>query len=200
MMSDRERWDSKYEGPLGQRENPPDPFVVHALGLIDEPGGSDSHSASPSGEQPPAALDLASGTGRHALFLAERGWRVQAWDVSPVGLGVLEKRAAARGRVVVAHSLDLLKEPFPEQAGFQLLVAVDFFDRGLFERLPELVQPGGHMIFRTFTREWPGPKPPDRFRLEVGELEKLMQADSRWNVRDLRESGGRAGVLAKRMS
>ena len=43
------------------------------------------------GELPPgAAVDLAAGEGRHALFLAERGWRTTAVDFADVGL--------ARGR------------------------------------------------------------------------------------------------------
>src|SRR4051795_9301593 len=32
------------------------------------------------------AVDLAAGEGRHALWLAERGWRVTAVDFSDVGL------------------------------------------------------------------------------------------------------------------
>lgn len=36
--------------------------------------------------QPGDAVDLAAGEGRHALWLASRGWRVTAVDFSPVGL------------------------------------------------------------------------------------------------------------------
>ena len=40
------------------------------------------------GDLPPGdAVDLAAGEGRHALWLAARGWRVTAVDFSAVGLG-----------------------------------------------------------------------------------------------------------------
>ena len=35
------------------------------------------------------ALDLACGTGRHAIFLAESNWKVTAIDNSAVGIGSL---------------------------------------------------------------------------------------------------------------
>src|SRR5205814_10640053 len=35
------------------------------------------------------ALDLAAGPGRHALYLAELGYRVSAWDIAEVGLQVM---------------------------------------------------------------------------------------------------------------
>ncbi len=39
------------------------------------------------GLPPGDAVDLAAGEGRHALWLADRGWRVTAVDFSAVGLG-----------------------------------------------------------------------------------------------------------------
>ena len=42
---------------------------------------------------PGRALDLACGAGRHAIFLASRGWQVTAVDASPVGI-----KLARRGR------------------------------------------------------------------------------------------------------
>lgn len=46
---------------------------------------------------PGAALDVACGAGRNAVWLAERGWRVTAIDFSPVALGLARELAAARG-------------------------------------------------------------------------------------------------------
>ena len=46
---------------------------------------------------PGRALDLATGTGRHALRLAEAGFEVDALDISAVALGMARERAAARG-------------------------------------------------------------------------------------------------------
>jgi tellurite methyltransferase len=44
-----------------------------------------------------AALDLGCGVGRHALFLAEAGLQVDAFDGSETGLDVLRASAASRG-------------------------------------------------------------------------------------------------------
>ncbi len=46
------------------------------------------------------AVDLAAGEGRHALWLAARGWEVTAVDFSPVGLATGARRAAE-------HNLDV---------------------------------------------------------------------------------------------
>jgi tellurite methyltransferase len=43
------------------------------------------------------ALDLGCGVGRHALFLAEAGFAVEAIDGSPVGIAEAGRSAAARG-------------------------------------------------------------------------------------------------------
>jgi len=46
--------------------------------------------------RPGAALDLACGSGRNAVWLAEQGWRVTAVDYSAVALGLARDLAAAR--------------------------------------------------------------------------------------------------------
>lgn len=38
-------------------------------------------------------LDLGCGTGKHTIFLAERGFSVQATDLSPAGLEIAERKA-----------------------------------------------------------------------------------------------------------
>src|SRR6056297_3067583 len=43
------------------------------------------------------ALDLATGTGRNAVFLAERGYRVDGLDQSREGLRIARENAAAAG-------------------------------------------------------------------------------------------------------
>ena len=46
---------------------------------------------------PGAALDLACGAGRNAVWLAERGWRVTGVDFSDVALGMARDLAVSRG-------------------------------------------------------------------------------------------------------
>ncbi|MFA5891973.1 MAG: methyltransferase domain-containing protein [Actinomycetota bacterium] len=46
---------------------------------------------------PGRAIDVGAGEGRHSLWLASQGWRVDALDVSAVGLRSLASRAEERG-------------------------------------------------------------------------------------------------------
>jgi len=182
MEDDRARWDEKYRGRLGRERKPPDPFVLACLDELGEARGRD-------------ALDLAAGAGRHALELARRGFRVQAWDVSPVGLELLGRAATEAGLVVERRTVDLIAARLELAPELDLVCIVDFLDRPLWSRLHELVRPGGHVIARTFTLDWPGSKPPAAYRLELGELESGLEGLE--TVR-YEEGGGRAGVLAVR--
>jgi 2-polyprenyl-3-methyl-5-hydroxy-6-metoxy-1,4-benzoquinol methylase len=53
------------------------------------------------------ALCLAEGEGRNAVFLAERGWDVEAVDLSEVGLTKARKLAGERGVGITTTALDL---------------------------------------------------------------------------------------------
>ena len=182
MTTDRERWDAKYTAAGDRPLDAPDDFVVHALDRLDLDG-------IPLG----AAVDIAAGRGRHALELARRGWRTTAWDVSPVGLAELERAAAEAGYKVPTRALDLLASEPPVNESFDLVVIVNFLDRALFDRLDQLVRPGGHALLTTFTTERPGTRPPLDYCLEPGELERRFGSA----VVVSREQDGRAGVLAR---
>ena len=80
----RALWDRKYEEGLPSLTKP-DPYFVSAYErLVDR-----------SFPNAGMALDLAAGLGRHALWLADRGWRVSAVDVSEVAI----RKAQASGRI-----------------------------------------------------------------------------------------------------
>src|SRR6266481_6045689 len=81
----RARWDIKYEKGLPSLTEP-DPFFISAY----------ERFVTPSLPKPGvvgAALDLAGGLGRHALWLASRGWQVTVVDVSDVAIGKLRQAA-----------------------------------------------------------------------------------------------------------
>lgn len=177
---DRERWDAKHAaGTHDQRR--PDPFVVETLDLL-------------SNVAPGTALDLACGTGRHALELARRGWRTSAWDVSPVALERLNGRAAEAGLEVETRAIDLLLEPLPP-GPFELVVVVDFLDRALLSIVHRLLAIGGHLVLIAFTEDHPGERPSARHRLARGELAGGLPGLATLR---LREQDGRAGLVAAR--
>lgn len=181
---DRERWDERHLSALGREPEDPDPFAASALERLPTPAEG-------------AALDLACGTGRHALELARRGWLVAAWDVSPVALEILRKRASMRRLLVATREVDLTgAHPLrPPRVPFDLVLVVDYLERSLLPGLAELVRPGGHLVYATFTSDHPGEHPSRRFRLERGELARGVPGfTTLWQE----EAGGRAGLVARR--
>jgi SAM-dependent methyltransferase len=66
------------------------------------------------------ALDLGTGEGRNALWLAERGWQVTAVDFSAVGLAKAAELAARRGVTGVRWVEADLREYQPGPAAYDL--------------------------------------------------------------------------------
>src|SRR5262245_66612173 len=58
------------------------------------------------------ALDIACGTGRHALWLAERGWRVTAVDSSPTAVQILQEHGRERAVHIDVRIADLERHEF----------------------------------------------------------------------------------------
>src|SRR2546423_6983044 len=90
--------------------------------------------------RPGKALDLACGSGRNAIWLAERGWDVTAVDASASAIATL--RECAPG--VDARIADLEKEEFMIQPAWGgLVLIIRYFQRDLFVPAKLGVQPGG---------------------------------------------------------
>ncbi len=100
-------------------------------------------------------LDLAAGTGSDALFLAERGARVVALDVSAGMLSELERRAARCGvavatRLAAAEHLDTLSlEPESFDGALAAFAGLNTIADlpGLSKNLARLLKPGGRVVF-----------------------------------------------------
>lgn len=125
-------------------------------------------------ELPPgSALDLACGTGRHAIFLAERGWQVTAVDASRVGIELAKEAAHERGVEVDWRVIDFESGRFEiETEAYDLIGVFYYLQRNLFPQIRAGVRPGGlfvaaiHMI-----DESPDLKPMNpEFLLQPGEL------------------------------
>lgn len=84
----------------------PFPDVVRFFDGLDRPGAR--------------VLDLGCGQGRDAIMIAERGFDVLGFDLSPTGIRQLNEAARAKGLNVVGTVADLLTHPFP--AGFDVVL------------------------------------------------------------------------------
>jgi len=113
-------------------------------------------------------LDVASGNGRHARHLAERGCLVTAVDVDAACATSLD----GIDGVQFLHA-DLEGEPWPfADQSFDAVVVVHYLHRPLLPRLTAALAPGGLLIYETFARgneQFGRPRNPD-FLLRPREL------------------------------
>ncbi|BCX82366.1 tellurite methyltransferase [Methylomarinovum caldicuralii] len=103
------------------------------------------------------ALEVACGLGGNALLLARHGLAVTAWDISPVAIERLRRRAVETGAAVTAEVRDVETGPWP-QAAFDVIVVSRFLSRPLCPRLQAALKPGGLLYYQTFIRERADPR------------------------------------------
>ncbi|MGH6893666.1 MAG: class I SAM-dependent methyltransferase [Dongiaceae bacterium] len=113
-------------------------------------------------------LDLAAGSGRHARYFNDLGFRVTALDRDISGLQEL----VARGVEVLAADLED-GSPWPlGHRQFDGIVVTNYLHRPLFPRLAGALAPRGLLIYETFghgNERFGKPSNPD-FLLRPGEL------------------------------
>ncbi len=129
------RWDARYTaGDRQMRNGDASPFLIAFA-----PQVNGKH-----------ALDVACGTGRNAIFLAKRGFHVDALDISPVGLAKLEQAAA--GLDITTHAVDL-DEYQPPVNTYDLIIAANYLNRPLIPKLLAALNPHGILVMDTFMND-----------------------------------------------
>jgi SAM-dependent methyltransferase len=123
------------------------------------------------------ALDVACGTGRHALFLARRGLSVRAVDRDAARLEALAAEARRLGLPIETEVLDLeVPGATLGDGGYDAIVVVHYLHRPLFPAIVRALRPGGVLLYETFTTAQAvrgRPKNP-AFLLDPGELPSLV--------------------------
>lgn len=149
---------------------------------------------------PGRALDLACGTGRNTLLLAEHGWQALGVDISPVALQRAHTEAQRRGLALDLLAVDVQHWRWPRDR-FELLGVFRFLDRALCPQLMAALRPGGVLIYETFTiaqRGYEGGPRSDALLLQPGELPTLFPAlDVLEHVEGVFEEDGRPRALAR---
>jgi SAM-dependent methyltransferase len=124
------------------------------------------------------ALDVASGRGRNALWLAERGLRTLAVDRDADSVRALNEDAARAGLPLRAEVIDLENGSTEIERGSRdLIVVVHYLHRPLLPSLIEALRPGGVLVYETFTGAQAARGKPTNpaFLLEPGELFELVR-------------------------
>jgi tellurite methyltransferase len=163
------------------------------------------------------ALDLACGTGRHTLLLAERHQPITAVDGSSVALEILAKRArAANLSVELATGPEISPEPrhrhirivcvdlesaVLREASFALILCMHYLQRTLHPQMERALLPRGMLVFETYTRaqlEFAGGPRNSAYLLERGELRTAFPSLELLFYRELRAGQGIATLVAQR--
>jgi SAM-dependent methyltransferase len=123
-------WEKRYqEGEHANDE--PEPLVIKFVSTL----------------APGRALDVASGPGRHAVWLARRGWDVTAVDSSRTAMHILQKRSLETGVPVNTRIADLERHEFViERECYDLIIVCNYLQRDLFPAIRAGTRIGGTVV------------------------------------------------------
>jgi len=182
--TDRSRWNQRYrEGSYRSRTHPT-PLLEQWLPEL------------PRGR----ALDVACGTGRNTLYLAGKGYAVDAVDISMEALARARGKPGADNPCIRWIEADL-DEFAPPASRYDLMVVARFVSRLLLPGLPGALKPGGALLYEHhIISDEPVAGPRDTaFRLAPGELRSCFHTlDIRFYREGLvRDPDGRIMALAQ---
>jgi SAM-dependent methyltransferase len=151
----RERWNAVFQKGAPTLNREPSPLLVGAVRQ----------------RKPGKALDLGTGQGRNAVFLASQGWTVTGVDISGVAIAEAKKNAATRKVQIDAIVGDLDAYDFGRE---QWDLITSFYMHSWHHRSPtdvparihDALRPGGLLVMEGFAK----PDPP--FGFSVEELSK----------------------------
>jgi tellurite methyltransferase len=185
MKADQKRWNDRFGREEFAFGKEPNPFLKKHIRLL------------PKGK----ALDIASGEGRNAVFLAQNGFEVNAVDISERGLKKAQKLAQGRGVKINTFLVDLDQYQI-EKERYDLIANFYFLKRRLIPRIRKGLKKGGKVIFETYLLEHRklgtgGPKQAKYF-LKPNELLRLFKNFRILFYREgiFRESGRKKAVAS----
>lgn len=137
------RWDSRYSDEADWYSlRSPRHLVTSHLNLL-PPNG--------------LVLDVAGGTTSTGRYLAARGWRVIALDVSLVALQLARKKSIKESMPISFAVLDLMN-PWLPASHFDAILNFYFLSRTLWDTYRKALKTGGLLFFETYLSEL-GPDP-----------------------------------------
>jgi tellurite methyltransferase len=161
-LEDREKWDRRHAETRATQE--PSSFLKEIF-------QSDSWSIPPG-----KALDIATGKGRNAIFLAERGFEVVGIDISPIALAEAERWAKQKSLAIAWQQADLEQIESPALR-YDLVLNFNYLQRSLVPQIKNTLAPGARVIFETYLIDQQAvgePKNPD-YLLAHNELLDLFR-------------------------
>ncbi len=118
------------------------------------------------------ALDLACGRGANALFLAEKGFRVYAWDIAEEAIANLNNKASDLHLTLETRLCDVTAGP-PSADSFDIIVVSYFLERALMPSIINALRENGLLFYQTFIRARIDDTGPRNNNYRLGENELL---------------------------
>jgi tellurite methyltransferase len=178
MLSDKEKWDKRYSQDRPDIPEP-DSFLVNHIDLFS--GGR--------------AIDVACGLGGNSIYLAERGFTVDAADISLPALKSLRRHAECRGLPINTILADL--DYFSLRADFyDLAVIFYFYSERILAEVKETVKKGGIVVYATYNKRHLSIKPtfnPDY----LIDPEQPVRAFSDWEILVSEPVAGENGNISR---
>ena len=98
---------------------------------------------------PGAALDVAMGQGRNALYLASKGWQVTGFDVAEKGLELAQAEAARRGLHITTVKSSYVDFDYGHERWNLIVLSyawVPLVNPAFIERVRDSLRPGGLIV------------------------------------------------------
>jgi SAM-dependent methyltransferase len=157
-QEDRDKWNKRYAEDSYRKGNPVtllENWIEHI--------------------SPGKAIDIACGTGRNAIFMAQAGFNVDAIDISSEGLKQAHNKAQELGLDInwIEHDLE---QPYNFDTDYRLIVVMWYVNLALISRLRECMAPGAYLICEEHMLsdcDVAGPCNPD-FRVAPGQLREVV--------------------------
>lgn len=148
-----EKWNRRYvEGTHGSLA--PDSLLIDAFDRYIEPLFPNAG----------CALDIAGGMGRHAIFLAAKGWKVRLTDIAEAGIANARKNAGSFASQIEFSVEDLTRFE-GSRTSYDVIMVFFFVRREMFGEVVKALNSGGLLIYKGYTREQAkfggGPTNPD---------------------------------------
>ena len=181
--ADRDRWNARYADGAYESRRHPSPFLEQNAQALPENG---------------RALDLACGAGRNAIYLANRGFAVDAVDISRVAL---ERGRADAGELPIRWIECDLDDGFEASVDYDLIVNIRYVNLPLVSTLVKSLRPGGVLVIEQHlatAADVIGPKNP-AFRVETGELSRVASGMvvEQIHEKEFDDPDGRRAALAR---
>lgn len=128
-------WDKKYSKNTYIYGRAPEKFLIENVDLIPANG---------------KVLDMGMGEGRHAVYLAKKGFQVTGIDISSVAVKKSMQLAKEEGVKINAIVASLNRYKIPEES-FDAILCFYYVDRSLNEKILKWLKPGGVIIYEANT-------------------------------------------------